>query len=194
MASRVQTQPWRETVRAGAVRSGALVTASVLFALTVLLALALVSFDSRDAALSTAAGEATHNLIGAPGAWVADLLLMLVGPAVALLLPVPAIVGLRLWRGLPAGPWLRMLRNAIIGVVLMATALAFVSDTAIAKLPGRKLVFTNGNLRNGCIQLRGYHNVLHRQRRIPGRTLKSVLEQLFPRSGRSARRTTTFAK
>ena len=136
MASRAQPILWRETVRAGAVRSGALFAAIALFALTLLMALALASFDSRDAALDTAAGEAVRNLAGAPGAWFADVALMLFGPAVVLLLPAPFIVALRLWRGLPAGPWLRMLRNAAIGVALMGCALAFVSDAAVFKLPG----------------------------------------------------------
>ena len=136
MASRAPTGLWRETVRAGAVRSGALVAALALFALTVLLALALASFDSRDAALDTAAADTVHNLVGAPGAWISDLLLVLFGPAAVLLLPVPAIVGLRLWRDLPAGPWVAMLRNAAIGVACMGVALAFVSDAAVFRLPG----------------------------------------------------------
>ena len=136
MASRAQPVLWRETMRAGAARSGALVAAMALFALTLLLALALASFDSRDAALDTAAGEQVRNLVGLPGAWTADIALMLFGPAVVLLLPVPAIVGLRLWRAQPAGPWVRTLRNASIGVALMGCALAFVSDAAVFRLPG----------------------------------------------------------
>jgi DNA segregation ATPase FtsK/SpoIIIE, S-DNA-T family len=136
MASRAQPVLWRETVRAGAVRSGALFAATALFLLTALMALALASFDSRDAALDTAAGGPVRNLIGGPGAWFADVALMLFGPAVVLLLPAPAIVGLRLWRDLPAGPWVRMLRNAVLGVALMGVALAFVSSAAVFKLPG----------------------------------------------------------
>ena len=71
-----------------------------------------------------------------PGAWFADLTLLLFGPAVALLLPVPATVGLRLWRGAAAGPWLRTLRNATVGVMLMGVALALVSGESVLKLPG----------------------------------------------------------
>ena len=149
MASRAEPVLWRETVRAGAVRSGALVGAIVLFALTALAVLALASFDGRDAALSTAAGEVSHNLVGAPGAWFADISLLLLGPAVALLLPVPAMVALRLWRDLPAGPWVRTLRNAAIGVALMGCALSFVSSESVLKLPGGwggaiGLLFANG--------------------------------------------------
>ena len=149
MASRAEPVLWRETVRAGAVRSGALVGALLLFFATALAVLALASFDGRDAALDTAAGEVAHNLVGAPGAWFADLVLLLFGPAVALMLPVPAIVGLRLWRDLPAGPWVRTTRNALIGVALMGCALSFASDEAVLKLPGGwggtvGLLFANG--------------------------------------------------
>jgi S-DNA-T family DNA segregation ATPase FtsK/SpoIIIE len=136
MASRADTVLWRETVRAGAVRSGALAGAAALFVLTLLMLLALASYDGRDASFSTASGLPPHNLIGAPGAWFADGALLLLGPAVALLLPVPVMVAMRLWRDLPAGPWLRTLRNAAIGVALMAIALAFVSSESVLKLPG----------------------------------------------------------
>ena len=134
MASRAQPSLWRETVKAGAVRSGALASAIALFVGTVLMALALASYRPGDGSLNTASG-ATGNLVGAPGAWFADLALTLFGPAVALLLPIAPIVGLRLWRDQPAGAWQRMLRNALLGVALMATALACVADDAVLALP-----------------------------------------------------------
>ena len=87
------------------------------------MALALASYHPGDPALNTASGGDVRNLVGPPGAWFADLALTLFGPAVALLLPVGPIVAMRLWRDLPAGRWVRMLRNAAIGVALMATAL-----------------------------------------------------------------------
>ena len=139
MASRVQpTQSsglWRETVKAGAVRSSAMIGALALFAITLLMALALASYRAGDAALNTAASGPVRNLVGVPGAWFADLALTLFGPAVALLLPIGPIVAMRLWRDQPAGRWARMLRNAALGVVLMAVALAFVSDAAVLALP-----------------------------------------------------------
>ena len=138
MASRAQASPqpslWRETVKAGAVRSGALVTAIALFAGTLLMALALASYRPGDGALNTASAT-TGNWLGVPGAWFADLALTVFGPAVALLLPIGPIVGLRLWRDQPAGAWGRMLRNALIGVALMAIALGCVSDGAVLALP-----------------------------------------------------------
>jgi len=135
MASRAQPALWRETVKAGAVRSGALVTAVVVFAGCLLLALALASYHPSDAALNTASGAPPQNLVGAPGAWFADVALTLFGPIVALLLPVGPIVAMRLWRDQPPGRWVRMLRNAVLGVALMAAALAFISSHSVLALP-----------------------------------------------------------
>ena len=135
MASRAQPSMWRQTVKAGAVRSGALFGAVALLVATLLLALALVSYHSGDPSFDTAAGGPAKNWLGAPGAFVADLLLMLVGPAVTLVLPLGVIWGARLWRNRPVGQWRRMLRGVLIGVVLIAAAIAFVSDSAVMMLP-----------------------------------------------------------
>jgi len=135
MASRAQPALWRETVKAGAVRSGALITAVVVFAACLLLALSLASYHAGDAALNTASGAPPQNLVGVPGAWFADIALTLFGPIVALLLPVGPIIAMRLWRDQPPGRWVRMLRNASIGVALMATALAFTSGRSVLALP-----------------------------------------------------------
>ena len=135
MATRAGTPLWRETVKAGAVRSGALVVSLALFALTLAMALALASYGPGDASLNTAAGGVTRNLLGAPGAWFADAALSLFGPAVALLLPVAPIVALRLWREEPAGGWRRMLGTGAIGVALMGIALACVAPGAVPALP-----------------------------------------------------------
>ncbi|WP_203309077.1 FtsK/SpoIIIE family DNA translocase [Sphingomonas beigongshangi] len=135
MASRAQPGLLRETVKAGAVRGGALVSALALFLATALTVLALASYRASDAALNTASGSPVANLAGPPGAWFADLVLTLFGPAVALLLPVLPMMAMRLWRDQPVGRWVRMLRGATIGVALMASALAFVSDSAVLALP-----------------------------------------------------------
>jgi S-DNA-T family DNA segregation ATPase FtsK/SpoIIIE len=135
MASRAQPALWRETVKAGAVRSGALIAAIALFVGTLLMALALASYHPSDAALNTASGGYPANLVGPPGAWFADIALTLFGPAVALMLPIGPILGMRLWRDAPLGQWLRMVRGAAIGVALMASALAFVSGNSVLALP-----------------------------------------------------------
>jgi S-DNA-T family DNA segregation ATPase FtsK/SpoIIIE len=135
MASRAQPSLWRESVKAGAVRSGALFAAVGLAIGTLLLALALASYHAGDPALNTAAGGPARNLLGIPGAWIADLLLTLAGPAIALVLPIGPILATRLWRDRPVGPWRRMLRGAVGGAALIAIALAFVSDSAVMTLP-----------------------------------------------------------
>ncbi|MFK3889575.1 DNA translocase FtsK 4TM domain-containing protein [Sphingomonas sp. NPDC079357] len=135
MASRVDAPLWRETVKAGALRSGALIVATALFVLTVAMAVALVTYRPGDASLNTAAAGVTGNLLGSPGAWFADLALTLFGPTVALLLPIAPIVALRLWRAQPAGDGWRMLRNAAIGVALMAVTLTCVAPGAVPALP-----------------------------------------------------------
>lgn len=134
MATRAQPSLWRESVKAGAVRSGALLGAVALFAATAAMAAALASYHPGDSALNTQGGSIA-NWLGAPGAWFADLALTAFGPAAALLLPVAPIVAVRLWRDAPAGRWGRMLRGTTLGVALMASALAFVSDRAVLALP-----------------------------------------------------------
>jgi len=135
MASQAQPALWRETVKAGAVRSGALIAAVTIGMVTLALALALASYHPGDPAINTAAGQGAANLLGLPGAWIADLLLSLFGPVVAALLPVGPIVASRLWRDVPPGRWGRMLRGATLGVALMASALAFISTSAVLALP-----------------------------------------------------------
>ena len=84
MASRAATQAlhWRTHMKKGAIRSGALLGAMTLIAVTVLVALALVSYHPSDAAFNTAAGAQTQNWVSMPGAWTADVLLTLLGPSV----------------------------------------------------------------------------------------------------------------
>ena len=135
MASHAQPALWRETVKAGAARSGALIAAVAIFVGTAAIALALATYRASDHAINTASGAGVLNWLGYPGAWIADLLLTALGPAVALLLPVGPIVAARLWRDLPPGRWGRMLRGATLGVALMATAFTFVSSAAVMALP-----------------------------------------------------------
>jgi S-DNA-T family DNA segregation ATPase FtsK/SpoIIIE len=126
MASRAAASQWRETMKEGARRSGALITGFAIFAGVVLLSLALVTFHAQDPSLNTASGGPARNMLGAPGAWIADLLFSLLGAPVWLLMPVGLIAANRLWRDRPATGWGRMLRGATIGAVLFGTALALI--------------------------------------------------------------------
>ncbi len=138
MASRVQPMLWRDTMKAGAKRSGALIGAIALFVLTLAAVLAIGTYTGSDPSLNTAAGGPVKNLLGTPGAWLADLLLAIGGLPVVLLAPVGLIVATRLWKGNPVGAWGRMLGGAALGVALMGTAFAFVSSRPVLdwELPG----------------------------------------------------------
>ncbi|WNO54024.1 FtsK/SpoIIIE family DNA translocase [Stakelama saccharophila] len=136
MASKAQPALWRETMKAGAMRSGAMITAVVLFVVTLGVTVALASYHPGDPSLNTAAAGPAQNLLGGVGAVAADLLLAILGIPVALILPLGFIISYRLWRDVAVGDWRRMVRNCLIGMVLIAAALALVSDAAVLRLPG----------------------------------------------------------
>jgi len=96
MASRAQPPLWRETVKAGAARGWAMVGAIALLALTTALAAALATYHSGDPSLSTAAGGPAQNLLGSPGAFIADLAFSILGLPIAGLLAVSLVAGVRL--------------------------------------------------------------------------------------------------
>lgn len=136
MATRAAPMLWRDTMKAGVRRSGAMLGAIAVLIGTVLLALALASYHPGDPSLNTAAGGPARNLLGGVGATIADLLFALLGPVVAMMLPLGLVLSSRLWRGIPVGRWRRMTATCLAGVVLMATAFAFISRESVLALPG----------------------------------------------------------
>ena len=135
MATNAQPMLWRDAMKAGAKRSGAMIGATLLFVAMIVIAVALASYSPADPSFSTAAGGPVANKLGSGGAMLADLLLTIFGVPVAMLLPLGLIVSVRLWRDVPVGPWPRMVRDCLIGVLAMGTTLAFVSGEAILSLP-----------------------------------------------------------
>ncbi|MET3761126.1 DNA translocase FtsK 4TM domain-containing protein [Sphingomonas sp. UYEF23] len=135
MASRAQPPLWRETVKAGAVRSGALLAAITLVVLVVLLVVAVASYHASDPSLNTASGAAARNWLGKPGALVADGAFWLLGPGFLLVLPTAVLVALRLWRGVPVGRWRLMFGASLGGVALIGTAFALIWAAAVQVLP-----------------------------------------------------------
>ncbi|RYE93988.1 MAG: DNA translocase FtsK, partial [Oxalobacteraceae bacterium] len=135
MASRAQPSLLRDTMKAGARRSMALIGGTALFLAVVGSVLALLTFHSQDPSLNTASGGPTQNLLVPLGAWVADLLLASFGLPVILLAPVGLILVNRLWLNRPVGDWSRMLRGVLIGTALVASAVAFFSSDAVLSLP-----------------------------------------------------------
>lgn len=126
---------WRDTVRAGMRRSGAILAAATILLLTILALVALGSYRAGDPALNTAAAGPVQNLLGLPGAYVADLLLTAFGVPVVLFAGAGFAIAGRLWRDRQIGGWAGMLRDCTIGIVLMGAALAFVSKNAVMALP-----------------------------------------------------------
>jgi S-DNA-T family DNA segregation ATPase FtsK/SpoIIIE len=135
MASQAQPPLWRETVKAGAVRSGALLGAFTLLTLVVLMVIVVASYHASDPSLNTASAGPAHNWLGRPGALVADAAFWTFGPAVVLLLPTILLIALRLWRDVPVGRWRRMLLASAGGTLLAGTTFALVSGAAVAWLP-----------------------------------------------------------
>src|SRR5262245_54045063 len=127
MASRAQPPLWRETVKAGAARSGAMITAIAILVATGMVALALARYNSGDPSLSTAAGGPARNLLGWPGALVADFAYTLLGWPAWGMLAIGPVVAWRLWHDEEVGGWVRMTATAAVGLVLVATAQAFLS-------------------------------------------------------------------
>jgi S-DNA-T family DNA segregation ATPase FtsK/SpoIIIE len=126
---------WRSGVRHGMRRSLALLVGGAVGALALLAGLALASYHPTDPALNTAAAGPVRNWMGAPGAWTADLLLSLFGPASALLLPLVALIGLRIARGVGRGRWVRALLFTILSMILFGAAASLVVGGAVNGLP-----------------------------------------------------------
>ena len=127
---------FREAVKRGAIRSGAMLGAVALMGGAVLLTLALASYHPSDASLNTAAGGPAHNLVGGLGAWVSDGLLSLIGPAAALYIPLIIVAATRLWRGALVTGWGRRALHSLGGIALIDVALSLFKDDAMAGLPG----------------------------------------------------------
>jgi DNA segregation ATPase FtsK/SpoIIIE, S-DNA-T family len=138
MASRaknMQMPLWREAVKRGAVRSGALAGSVALIIGAMLFAFALVSYRPSDPAMNTAAGGPANNWVGAPGAWVSDIMLWLAGPATILFAPIIFVTAVRLWRDVPVTGWRRRLIGAGAGIALIGVALSLFKGEAMFGLP-----------------------------------------------------------
>jgi len=126
---------WRDALRASLKRFAVRTWGALLVALSFGGAVALATHTASDRSLSTAAGDATGNWLGSPGAYASDALLLLFGLGCVLFLPVIALAGLRMLRLEPAGRVTRGLFVAAIGAVLIGIALSLTSGSAVSGLP-----------------------------------------------------------
>jgi len=131
---------WRAILRRSLRRSAELIGGSLLFAVVVFLALALVSYTQTDPSGSTASGSPVENWMGLAGAWSAERVLMLFGLPGALALALLFILARRLWDGtgdlieeteddadVPAlVPWWRLALMLALATALIDTTLALV--------------------------------------------------------------------
>jgi S-DNA-T family DNA segregation ATPase FtsK/SpoIIIE len=126
---------WRSGVKRSVRRTWAMLTGGAMGAAALLAALALASYHPTDPSLNTAAAGPVRNWIGAPGAWTADFLLSLWGLVAILLLPLVALQGLRIARGVEAGRWLKSVLLTVFGMTLIGAGAALVSGGAVNGLP-----------------------------------------------------------
>lgn len=124
MATRAQAPHWRDTMKTGLRRSGAVLAGTTLFVVTVALVLALVSYHSQDPALNTAAGSPARNWLGPLGAWTSDILYSLLGLPVLMLMPMGLITAHRWMIGRAIERPHRMVVGAALGALLAAIGLA----------------------------------------------------------------------
>jgi S-DNA-T family DNA segregation ATPase FtsK/SpoIIIE len=156
VATRAKAPHWRDTMKASARRSGALIGGVLLFLGVLMLVLALASYRAQDPSLNTAAGGPASNLLGGFGAWISDMLFSIFGVSVYLLAPVGLIAANRLWRDSPIQGWGKMLRGAAIGGALIATAFAFVPfDSTLPAGRGGLIGLTIATIINALLGLIG---------------------------------------
>ena len=126
---------WRTLFKQSIARSLVIAAAAALALFTLFLALALLTYDSTDAALNTAAGGHAANWMGSTGAWFADLGLSVGGAPIALLVPLFGLIAWRLWIGEPQPYWPRQLAYGFAGVLLVGLGIELWAPASGAALP-----------------------------------------------------------
>ncbi|QEH79636.1 DNA translocase FtsK [Sphingomonas sp. C8-2] len=126
---------WRAALTGLGRRAGSICAAIALIGGTIASGFVLASYHVTDPSMNTAAGGPSQNVFGPVGAWIADLALSIFGPAVALVLPLGLVWGLRLWRGHPVGRWGRSLAIALCAVAVIGIGLGLFRGGSVAGLP-----------------------------------------------------------
>lgn len=126
---------WRTVFRASIARAMVIAAAGALGLFTLFLTLALLTHDSTDAAIHTAAGAAPSNWMGSTGAWFADFLLFVGGAAIILLLPLLGILSWRLWVAAPQPYWKRQIAFVFAGILLAGLGAQLWAPDSNAPLP-----------------------------------------------------------
>ena len=126
---------WRDNVRRATRRSMLVLSGAALVGGSLVLLAALASYHPSDPSLNTAAAGPVLNWFATPGAYLADLMLTLLGPPVGFILPLLILFGLRLARGARVGRWGRDLALSLLGLLLIGSAAALLIGSAVNGLP-----------------------------------------------------------
>ncbi|MEO6113766.1 MAG: DNA translocase FtsK 4TM domain-containing protein, partial [Sphingomicrobium sp.] len=126
---------WRETLAASVRRFVRRTVGVGLIGLALALGVSLITHSSVDPSFTTAAGGPPTNWVGSLGAYASDAMLFLFGPAAALFLPLIALAGLRMVRGVDSGRIGRATLVAALGVALIGIALGLYAGSAVSGLP-----------------------------------------------------------
>jgi len=126
---------WRETLAASIGRFVRRTIGAALVGLSIAIGVALATHSSVDPSFTTAAAGPPTNWLGSFGAYTSDALLFLFGPAAALFLPLVALAGVRMMRGVDTGRMRRALLVAALGVGLIGIALGLYATSAVSGLP-----------------------------------------------------------
>ena len=94
---RVAKPDWRAVLKRSLRRASELAGAVLLFAVTVFLAVSLLTYHQTDPSASTAAGGEVQNWMGLTGAWTAERALFVFGPVSALFVPLLYVFARKLW-------------------------------------------------------------------------------------------------
>ncbi|CAN5145722.1 hypothetical protein BH10PSE12_BH10PSE12_16810 [soil metagenome] len=129
------TPEWREMLKRSLIRSGALIGSLGLVAVTLFLALALLSYAPSDPSMNTVAGGNARNIMQTPGAYTADFLLWLFGVPVALALPLMLVCARRLWGDEDMDGWKGQAAKCLAGIVFIGIALALYQRDPLVALP-----------------------------------------------------------
>ncbi len=144
LGGRATPSSWRAALRRSAVRAGELGGACALFGLMAFLGLALASYHQTDPSISTAAGGAVANWMGAPGAWAAERMLFAFGLPSLLVLPLVYLEARQLWalsdaedgdEELPSPRWWRLIGMLLLAMALLGTVLSLTFDAPGGSLP-----------------------------------------------------------
>src|SRR3546814_2102275 len=122
-ASAKRTPEWQEMLKRSLLRSGELIGYILLFLTALFITMALLSYQPTDPSMNTVAGGRIANMMGAPGAWIADFLLWLLGVPGDLVLPLMLVLSRRMWGEYAMGGWQGKLGRCILGIALLGLAL-----------------------------------------------------------------------